>query len=1114
MNNKGFRDTKERQKKMAEHKKRLKADLKITKKEKCMIEQKQELSSGYIANPSSLLVKAEGALTAASELINRSYLANLQHYPVLTPEDGDQLHIADITLFKLERLITENRQSILESAAAAYSALGAAGYTVFFLLDSDGSSTQFYMGTRCASKKMKGNAAGDLLSKSIKGHFPGSQLSKVKSGDEVLQKLNFIGMSEKFENLAVTAVTGIPALNTEEREHFTQGLERFLDAAEGEVYRALILAEPIATNQLNIVRAGFEATATQLSPLQKQQVSYGVNESESIALSLAESLSTSLSETMGLTETKGTNSSRSISEGTSESTTKDPSMLIGVTGSALAIGGAALLASNPLGWMAAGMIAGAGASVAKGISSAAIGSKTSGSSTNVTDTNGTSESTSRNSGTTETTGNTNSRTDTSTTSVGSNRQITVDTINKPVEQLLTRIDHHLERLDEACAYGGWQTAAYFVGKDTTTAEALGSMFLGLMRGQSSGAEDFSLTTWNKGSQSRRTEVVSWLSNLTHPRFKPDFTQHLAVDYVTPASLLSGRELAIQLSLPRRSSAAVMVLDAVAFGRSITHFDVQAKADQIRIGAISNFGVISNNQTVDLNVNSFTSHVFITGSTGTGKSNAIYVMLDKLYAEKKIPFLIIEPAKGEYKQVFGGRNDVHVFGTNSKLTPLLKINPFSFPDGIHVMEHIDRLVEILNAVWPMYAAMPAILKEAIELCYVRMGWDLLNSENQHPSKIFPDFVDLLAVLPEIINQSDYSQEMKGNYIGALVTRVKSLTNGYFGAMFQKDELPSSVLFDKPCIVDLSRVGSSETKALFMGVLFLKLQEYRMSEAQGTNSGLKHITVLEEAHNLLRRTSGAQGQDSANLQGQSVEMIANAIAEMRTYGEGFIIADQAPGLLDPSAIRNTNTKIILRLPDFEDRNLVGKSAHLNDDQIEELARLKTGCAAIYQNNWLEPVLCQFDNFDSSKITPFSYVVSNTPLVNARTLSFTAHIKELIEISAQNEGENFNNPTLLQANNYYPNPPAITNRVDLQRYVKHLFNLNALLDRIPKVDNLDEWVETLSFELGTTLNKQAINADEQIELLNLVLGAIALDAPNNKEAFAHKILEMKSSQHGGLL
>lgn len=115
------------------------------------------------------------------------------------------------------------------------------------------------------------------------------------------------------------------------------------------------------------------------------------------------------------------------------------------------------------------------------------------------------------------------------------------------------------------------------------------------------------------------------------------------------------------------------------------------------------------------------------------------------------------------------------------------------------------------------------------------------------------------------------------------------------------------FERNNIIDLSRVGSIETKSLIMGVLIIKLNEFRMSENAGMNLPLRHVTVLEEAHNLLRASSSVQSQESANLTGKSVEMIASSIAEMRTYGEGFIIADQSPALLDKAAISNTNTKL---------------------------------------------------------------------------------------------------------------------------------------------------------------------------------------------------------------
>ena len=321
------------------------------------------------------------------------------------------------------------------------------------------------------------------------------------------------------------------------------------------------------------------------------------------------------------------------------------------------------------------------------------------------------------------------------------------------------------------------------------------------------------------------------------------------------------------------------------------------------------------------------------------------------------FLVVEPAKGEYKHIFGN-GKAKVYGTNENLTPLLRINPFTFPPEIHVREHIDRLVEIFNACWPMYAAMPAILKDAVERCYRNTGWDLRRSVNVQMT--YPTFYDLMDILPSVIQESEYSKDTQSDYTGALYTRVRSLTTGIYGNILcAEDGLEDAELFDCNVIVDLSRVTSMETKSLLMGLLVIKLQEYRMCTSE-MNQPLRHITVLEEAHNLLRRTSDVQAQESANLQGKSVEMLTDAIAEMRTYGEGFVIADQSPGLLDPAVIRNTNTKMILRLPSEEDRKLVGKSAGLNDKQIEELAKLEMGVAAVYQNEWNEPILCKVNYY----------------------------------------------------------------------------------------------------------------------------------------------------------
>ena len=544
--------------------------------------------------------------------------------------------------------------------------------------------------------------------------------------------------------------------------------------------------------------------------------------------------------------------------------------------------------------------------------------------------------------------------------LGSSQQISYEVVDKTIEGLLHKIDSNINRVNDAKNYGGWQTAAYFIGNGKASSDVLASIFLGLMRGQNSSSEDFALTSWQGDD---KNQVIDWLSQLTHPRMKPDFSDKIKIDYLTPATLVSGKEMAIQLSLPRRSTSTVMVQEAKSFGRKVQMLDHVEADDQreIELGNVRHLWS-DLNQKVHLNIDDFASHIFVTGSTGSGKSNTVYSILNSLN-DHHIPFLVIEPAKGEYKHLFGQRDDVRVLGTNSKKTELLKINPFSFPDDIHVLEHADRLVELFNVCWSMYAAMPAILKEAILQSYEVCGWDLTQSINCHKQPYYPTFKDLLKELGVVIESSDYSQEMKSNYSGALITRVKSLVNGLNGQIFTNNEISNEELFNKNVIVDLSRVGAQETKSLIMGLLIIKLSEYRSQQLK-MNLPLQHVTVLEEAHNILGCSSPGNVEGSSIAE-KSIEMLSNSIAEMRTYGEGFIIADQSPSSVHSSAIRNTNTKIIMRLPDESDRNLVGKSVALSNEQIDELAKLPKGVAVVYQSNWLEAVLCKVNKYAGEEI-----------------------------------------------------------------------------------------------------------------------------------------------------
>lgn len=524
-------------------------------------------------------------------------------------------------------------------------------------------------------------------------------------------------------------------------------------------------------------------------------------------------------------------------------------------------------------------------------------------------------------------------------------------------------------------------------------------YLALTLGEDSYMSKSAINTWRgnvEDEAGQAKEITEYIKMLRHPLFGlnpgvvgkvEDDEVKVEVDedtefivyppIVTATTSLSGKELAYSLNFPQKSIAGLPVLECVEFGRNVVTYDeVRQDAPEIGLGNVFHMNHTENTK-VSLSKKSLASHTFITGSTGSGKSNTVYHMLDRA-RKQGVKFLVVEPAKGEYKNVFGGRKDVTVLGTNPKLSQLLRINPFSFPENIHVLEHMDRLVEIFNVCWPMYAAMPAVLKNAVEKSYVDCGWDIVKSENKYGEELYPSFADVARNVKEIIDSSEYDAENKGAYKGSLLTRLQSLCNGINGMIFVADEIPKEQLFEENVIVDLSRVGSSETKSLIMGMMVLKLQEYRMSSATGMNAELNHITVLEEAHNLLRRTSNEQSAEGSNLLGKSVEMLSNAIAEMRTYGEGFIIADQAPGLMDMSVIRNTNTKIILRLPDQADRELVGRAANLNEDQITELAKLPCGVAAVYQNEWIQPVLCKVDLFAAPE-KPFMFDPDDNDLDN---------------------------------------------------------------------------------------------------------------------------------------
>lgn len=942
-------------------------------------------------------------LTLADHLVYKKYLPELQSYSLVEPSEEMKKTLdvkTCIKLFQMKELTLKKGEDMLQKLSTVYHSSMALGCSLAVMIDvpADGAPADIYLGVRQNPGRQSIDnrdlaISGDALEKGMKSNFPGSEVQELHQEeiDALLEDDNGSFGSAQSAIASVSCVAALRDKSKTEDKAFIQGIERFIDAMDGDAYTALFLAEPVTEETQAGIRNGYEELYSALSPFRKTTWSYTENESHAVMETFCSGTSDTVTDgtSSGFSDEQGRNTGFNFNAGMNQGTTNTigqshavtrlrlPSKrtMVGVAAGAsiLALGAVAASAVfPPAGAAIVSAASTVGAAVKAGPLFGAVVPMVAGH-----ETNGTAWSTARSIGksmgfgmsrgynTAHTDSSTVERSNAHSTNEqhsngttdthGTVRTQQIEVCNKAVEELLTRIDEQIKRTKESEDYGCYSCAAYFLSSRPSKALLAANTYRSLMIGEGSSVESGAANLWQ--DRASVTAMREYLKRFTHPVFARQLWENEADSlFYTAGTLVSGRELPMHLGLPTRSVHGLPIIEHAEFGRNVPD-EAMPDEDKMNLGKIYHMGK-EEAAGLLLNRQAMASHTFITGSTGTGKSNAAYHLLDEITKNGQTTFLVVEPAKGEYKNVFGNRTDVQVFGTNPRETPLLRMNPFAFPENIHILEHIDRLVEIFNACWPMYAAMPAVLKDAIERSYQKVGWDLRNSESE--KGVFPTFFDLLDILPGVIEESHYSKDTQSDYVGALCTRVKSLTNGIYGSVLcAEDALTDEALFDRNVIVDLSRVGSMETKSLLMGILVMKLQEYRMCSS-GMNSRLRHVTVLEEAHNLLRKTSAEQSQEGANLQGKSVEMLANAIAEMRTYGEGFIIADQAPGLLDMSVIRNTNTKIILRLPDEEDRKLVGKSAALKEAQIDELSKLPLGVAAVYQNEWPEAVLCKIEAY----------------------------------------------------------------------------------------------------------------------------------------------------------
>lgn len=812
-----------------------------------------------------------------------------------------------------------------------------------YIIDGDKNGVSLYIGTAKDSV--------DFLNDTFNGIYSGSQTQICE---------NFL--LDDIKN--TKAMLGIPSLKRDSEKNYKQNLEKIIFPMQGKKFRIILVADSYSNEVIRDIISSYQNLGDDVHKITKisKSANHSLAHTEGFTFAIGSSQAKGVNLTESKSHTKGYNDKGPAAKAVSVATT----VLAGAMTFTGAFVGAGI---GAIGGGVPGAIAGASAGMAGG---GLIGSGVKGAVDNVfasktvneNDTAGISLGGSINNATNKSVSHNSSDTITKGVSVS------YDEINKSAVYVEEMIDKFIERFQKGLSYGMWKVSLYIQADDEIVLSELEHTLKSVYSGDDTHFEAIRFT--------RNLNDIDFNPlNFNSLYFDKDIVLHpIHQSFAGFNSIVNTQELAILSALPKNDIDGVSVSRISDFG--LTQDSELDKYNCIKIGNISNKKKLTS-QKFKLSFDAINSHVFVSGATGSGKSNTIKGILKKINGQK-IPFLVIEPAKSEYKNLLNDIKGLQIFRPGAK-NDIFRFNPFIFEYSKEnlsttLTKHIDMLKTTFISAFGMYGPMPYILEEAIYKIYEDRGWNLQNESNPYitdmlgadanrRSLLFPTMDDLKRKVVEVAESAGYYQDIGSNIKAALKTRIGNLTLGVKGKIFNSRHcFDSSILFTEPTIIELSNIVNDDEKAFLMGLLLSKLYQYR--EENGSSDMLRHITVIEEAHRLLPNISTNTNQENANPRGKAVETFTNILAEIRSYGEGIIVADQIASKLHADVIKNTNVKIIHRTMDFEDRNIVGKSVNLNEDQILDIAELKKGEAIVHNRDVHQAFLVKIDEFKEKPTT----------------------------------------------------------------------------------------------------------------------------------------------------
>lgn len=396
------------------------------------------------------------------------------------------------------------------------------------------------------------------------------------------------------------------------------------------------------------------------------------------------------------------------------------------------------------------------------------------------------------------------------------------------------------------------------------------------------------------------------------------------------------------------------------------------------GETISLGISSLGYNVEFPVSLFKKHAFIAGVPGAGKTNTMLHLVTSLWrdTEEKIPFLVLEPAKQEYRALakIKGMEALRIFSPGADTFFPLHINPFQFPVGLTLAEHIANLNAVFAGAFELPPPSPHFIDTCIEKVYLAKGWNVNErntlDENGHYRHDFPTLQELYESLEVAVKNSHYQGETLGNLQSVLEVRVGSLLKREIGNVYNVREsiLKPEEWLDVPAIIELEALG--EGPANFMSLLLstliretLKVRKTSSDErqTQQRKKTLNHVIFYEEAHNLIGPDTDSPIGDSVDPKISATKYLVKMLAEVRALGEGIVIADQLPTVMAPEVLKNTGLKIAHRITAQDDRNLLGSTMSASPDQLEEQGTFGTGWALIFYEDLQKPYKMKVHEWD---------------------------------------------------------------------------------------------------------------------------------------------------------